>query len=121
MHQGLLAWVAATSESEKEVETERTGFSQVSDGESPSAMSFRGASRDSDRKLDLQQCSAVIYTFVEQIRRHGADPFAYFEWVFGKFMHNPLVEELELLLPIHWIEARAAKAEPIEVETTAVA
>jgi len=65
--------------------------------------------------------SAVIYTFVEQIRRHGADPFAYFEWVFGKLMHNPLVEELELLLPIHWIEARAAKAEPIEVETTAVA
>jgi transposase len=23
--------------------------------------------------------SAVIYTFVEQVRRHGADPFAYFE------------------------------------------
>ena len=33
--------------------------------------------------------SAVIYTFVEQVRRHGADPFAYFEWVsaecFGDF------------------------------------
>lgn len=65
--------------------------------------------------------SAVIYTFVEQIRRHGADPFAYFEWVFGKLMHNPPAEELEQLLPIHWIEARAAEAAPIEVETTAVA
>jgi hypothetical protein len=65
--------------------------------------------------------SAVIYTFVEQIRRHGADPFAYFEWVFGKLMHNPRAEELEQLLPIHWIEARAAEAAPIEVETTAVA
>ena len=31
--------------------------------------------------------SAVIYTFVEQIRRHGADPFAYFEWVFEKLMN----------------------------------
>ena len=27
--------------------------------------------------------SAVIYTFVEQIRRHGLDPHAYLEWVFG--------------------------------------
>jgi hypothetical protein len=28
--------------------------------------------------------SAVLYTFVEQVPRHGADPFAYFEWVFEK-------------------------------------
>lgn len=33
--------------------------------------------------------SAVIYTFVEQVRRHGADPFGYFEWVFEELMHNP--------------------------------
>ena len=45
--------------------------------------------------------SAVIYTFVEQIRRHKADPFAYFEWVFEKLMHNPDPEELEALLPVN--------------------
>jgi hypothetical protein len=38
--------------------------------------------------------SAVFYNFVEQIRRHGKDPFAYFEWVFGKLIHNPGPEEL---------------------------
>ena len=65
--------------------------------------------------------SAVIYTFVEQIRRHGADPFAYFEWVFEKLMHNPAAETLESLLPIHSINARAAESKPIEVEATAVA
>jgi len=52
-HQGLLAWVAGTSESEKEVDTERTGFLQVYDGEGASSMSFRGASRNSDRKPSL--------------------------------------------------------------------
>jgi len=65
--------------------------------------------------------SAVIYTFVEQVRRHGADPFAYFEWVFEKLMHHPPTEELETLLPTHWINARATAAEPIEVEATIVA
>jgi len=51
--------------------------------------------------------SAVIYTFVEQIRRHGLDPFAYFEWVFERLMHLPQVEpskeELEPLLPAYWV------------------
>jgi transposase len=50
--------------------------------------------------------SAVIYTFVEQIRRHGADPFAYFEWVFEKLMHKPPPEELASLLPAAWIKTR---------------
>jgi transposase len=50
--------------------------------------------------------SAVIYTFVEQIRRHGADPFAYFEWVFEKLMHNPPKEQLGALLPAEWIKTR---------------
>ena len=45
--------------------------------------------------------SAVIYTFVEQVRRHGADPFAYFEWVFEKLMHDPPAEEHEALLPVN--------------------
>jgi transposase len=65
--------------------------------------------------------SAVIYTFVEQIRRHGADPFAYFDWVFEKLMHNPPAEELESLLPANWLKARAAESTPIDVPATAVA
>lgn len=48
--------------------------------------------------------SAIIYTFVEQVRRHGLDPFAYFEWVFEKLMHAPSEEELENLLPESWIK-----------------
>jgi transposase len=49
--------------------------------------------------------SAVIYTFVEQIRRHQLAPPAYFEWVFEKLMHmcNPTPVELESLLPINWV------------------
>ncbi len=65
--------------------------------------------------------SAVIYTFVEQIRRHGADPFAYFEWVFEKLMHNPPVAEHENLLPSHWIKVGADEAKPVEIEATEVA
>jgi len=60
--------------------------------------------------------SAVIYTFVEQVRRHGLDPFAYFEWVFGKLMHDPGPGELEALLPASWIKARSAATRTIEVE-----
>jgi len=58
--------------------------------------------------------SAVIYTFVEQIRRHGADPFAWFEWVFEKLMHNPSVEQLEDLLPATWLKTRPAAFQTIE-------
>jgi hypothetical protein len=58
--------------------------------------------------------SAVIYTFVEQVRRHGADPFAYFEWVFEKLMHHPAPEELETLLPTNWIKTRPAASQTIE-------
>jgi transposase len=58
--------------------------------------------------------SAVIYTFVEQVRRHGADPFAYFEWVFEKLMHNPATEELENLLPANWLKTRPAACQTIE-------
>jgi len=54
--------------------------------------------------------SAVVYTFVEQIRRHGQDPFAYFEWVFGKLMHEPGPEELPDLLPSAWLKAQGAPA-----------
>jgi hypothetical protein len=47
--------------------------------------------------------SAVIYTFVEQVRSHGYDPFGYFKWVFEKLMHNPPDDELGELLPECWI------------------
>jgi transposase len=57
--------------------------------------------------------SAVIYTFVEQLRRHGADPFAWFEWVFGRLMRDPAPEDLEALLPSNWLKARTAAADQI--------
>jgi hypothetical protein len=47
----------------------------------------------------------------------GADPFAYFEWVFEKLMHNPPAEELESLLPAHWLRAQAAETNAIDIET----
>jgi len=51
--------------------------------------------------------SAVIYTFVEQVRSRGADPYAYFEWVFEKLMHqpSPSVEQIDQLLPTAWLQA----------------
>jgi hypothetical protein len=58
--------------------------------------------------------SAVVYTFVEQVRRHGADPFAYFEWVFEKLMHSPSPEELEALLPANWIQTRPAACQTMD-------
>ena len=54
--------------------------------------------------------SAVIYTFVEQVRRHGKDPFAYFEWVFGKLMHDPGPQELPGLLPAAWLKLQSSPA-----------
>jgi transposase len=60
--------------------------------------------------------SAVIYTFVEQVRRHGRDPFAYFEWVFGKLMHDPGPEEHEALLPANWIKTRPSATRSLETE-----
>lgn len=53
--------------------------------------------------------SAVIYTFVEQIRRHGMDPFAYFEWVFEKLMHSPSEDKLEALLPVNWVASQRSE------------
>jgi hypothetical protein len=54
--------------------------------------------------------SAVIYTFVEQIRRHGLDPYAYLEWVFEKLMHDPAEDELEALLSVNWVAAQRTPA-----------
>lgn len=49
--------------------------------------------------------SAVIYTLVEQVRAHGADPHRYLEWVLGKLMHhpNPGADQIDALLPVAWI------------------
>jgi hypothetical protein len=44
--------------------------------------------------------SAVIYTFVEQIRRHGVDRFAWFEWVFEKLMYNPSRDQTRPVPPL---------------------
>lgn len=63
--------------------------------------------------------SAVIYTFVEQIRCHGKDPFAYFEWVFGKLMHDPAPDDLPDLLPAAWLKAQVEQA--VAEETAAAA
>ena len=56
--------------------------------------------------------SAVIYTFVEQIRRHGLDPYAYLEWVFEKLMHDPPEDQYEALLPGAWVAAQRDPAMP---------
>ncbi|NJM39043.1 MAG: IS66 family transposase [Akkermansiaceae bacterium] len=49
--------------------------------------------------------SAVIYTLVEQVRAHGADPYRYLEWVLEKLMRhpNPSAEQSDSLLPAAWI------------------
>jgi len=41
--------------------------------------------------------------------------------VFEKLMHNTPAEELEGLLPVHWLRARAEESNAIDVETEAIA
>ena len=53
--------------------------------------------------------SAVIYTFVEQVRRHGHDPFAYFKWVFERLPGMTNQDDFAPLLPCNWV---AAQEEP---------
>jgi hypothetical protein len=55
------------------------------------------------------------------VRRLGANPFAYFEWVCEKLIQNPPSEELKNLLSIHWINERARIAKPNEIEAKNVA
>ena len=56
--------------------------------------------------------SAVIYTFIEQIRLHDLDPFAYLEWVFEKLMHEPPEEQYDDLLPQAWVTAQRDPSMP---------
>ena len=60
------------------------------------------------------RCGLAAPTFLRKIDRHGADPFAYFEWVFEKLMHNPSSEQHEELLPAHWTKTRPAASQTIE-------
>jgi transposase len=59
--------------------------------------------------------SAVVYTFVEQVRSHGADPFRYLKWVFTRLMHqpDPSGAQLDALMPMAWLRQRQAAAEKI--------
>jgi transposase len=52
--------------------------------------------------------SAVVYTFVEQVRRHGLDPFAYFKWVFERLPGMTNQDDFAPLLPTTWAAAQKA-------------
>lgn len=53
--------------------------------------------------------SAVIYTFVEQVRAHGADPYRYLEWVLEKLMRqtHPSADQIDAWLPVAWIRQQS--------------
>lgn len=54
------------------------------------------------------QRSAIVYTMIEQIRRHGRDPSAYLEWVFGKLPGMTNQDDFAPLLPASWIKMQEA-------------
>lgn len=58
--------------------------------------------------------SAVIYTFIENIRRAGRDPYAYLEWVFEKIPHLTNQNDLRELLPQVWIKLQGAETQTAE-------
>lgn len=53
--------------------------------------------------------SAVVYTFVEQVRRHGLDPFAYFKWVFERLPGMTNQDDFAPLLPCSWVAEQKAQ------------
>jgi hypothetical protein len=53
----------------------------------------------------------VIYTIVEQVRRHGHDPFEYFKWVFERLPGMTNQDDFEPLLPRKWVQAQEAQQE----------
>jgi len=63
--------------------------------------------------------SAVIYTFVEGVRRHGLDPFAYLQWVFEKLMDDPPEDHYEALLPDAWVAAQRDAAASVAQSASA--
>ncbi len=54
--------------------------------------------------------SAVIYTFVEQVRAQHADPFRYLEWLFTELMHHPhpTGAQLDALMPAAWLQLHSS-------------
>ena len=50
--------------------------------------------------------SAVVYTFVEQVRGRGGDPFEYLKWVFGRLPGMTNQDDFAPLLPRNWIAAQ---------------
>ena len=48
----------------------------------------------------------VLDTFVEQVRRHGHDPFAYFKWVFEHLPGMTNQDDFAPLLPCNWVAAQ---------------
>ena len=71
------------------------------------------------------QRSAVVYTIIEQIRRHGRDPSAYLEWVFGKLPGMTNQDDFAPLLPSRWVTTqeaaeKAAKGKVVQNVTPAV-
>ena len=58
--------------------------------------------------------SAIVYTFIEQIRTEGHDPFAYLEWVFEKLITATNQEDLRQLLPKSWLKRKHALSEDLK-------
>lgn len=54
--------------------------------------------------------TAVIYTMIENVRRHGKDPRAYLEWVFERLPGMTNQQDLRELLPAAWVGQQNAGA-----------
>jgi hypothetical protein len=59
---------------------------------------------------DTGQRTAVIYTLIENVRRHGKDPRAYLQWVFERLPAMSNQDDLCALLPSAWIKQQSAQA-----------
>ena len=59
----------------------------------------------------LRHVETPVYTFVEQVRRHGPDPFAYFKWVFERLPGMTNQDDFAPLLPCNWVAAQKVPQE----------
>lgn len=58
---------------------------------------------------DTGQRSAILYTFVENIRSAGADPFAYLKDVFEQLPAMTNQDDLRPLLPLSWLAGHTSR------------
>ena len=58
---------------------------------------------------DTGQRSAILYTFVENIRNAGADPFAYLKDVFERLPAMTNQDDLRPLLPLNWLASHTTR------------